>query len=1686
MRDTLGNRDPCQAAAAREGRITDTRKSLGQPNARQAVTPVKHTIINSVNTVGDLDACQAITLGKGHATDTRDPFGQNDACQATATVEDVAFDDFKSIGEFNLRKAAASGKRTAFNTRNAVRNRDARQAAASRKYAAVHGNNAVGEREARQTAAIRKRIVTDVCDALRKRHVHKAAASRKGPSSDLSDTGRDRYTRQAVAIPERILTNACDAIGDRDTCKMRATRKTIVINARHAVRQFQMPRNSVAEMRVVHRIFIDRSTIYKAAYNGGCNGIRQLIFCRRYVKRIVVHRLYAMGNADLLQLFQFIESTRSHEGDSLGNIDLLQALGHVGSVSLITAGTKNIAEPGDLVVLEGRANEGHRDLNKVITLGESTDADGEIPCVGIGNGDGGKLVAHKGVRADVNEGLGGGVISAEACVSKGVIVNPLDPARLTNGDLGQLSATVEGEFGDLHDAVGEQDVGQIRTAVERALVDALEVIVLREGNGLETVAHGEGIVVDGHHAGGNMHLCDAVGVVECAVAEGQNIRAFQELDLGELTVLKGTEADDLDPLGHRQGSFPARRHGDQLSAVLGHQQAVHSLVVGVIFSHGECGQIMQTHEGVFAHVAHVFGDMDAFQPRSVERVGHDHQFLAAAEGHGFQLLDLAEGVVTYDRHAVGYGHGGNMGIREGLLGDLGHGETLGKGQRRDAAALEYSPSHGSHGCGDDHATQLFGLLKGRLLDGLDLCVGSKGQAFDGSIGKGGASDEGHALRDKHGRQIGVIERLGLDGLQGLWQHDAPYRAVHKRTAADIDDIAAEVHRSQVNSGCTSVVFDDRDVTALQLGVFPIAVGDHVGHAQIVASRTVIPVLCQMSRQSLGREIEIQILGAEEGKATDEFHGGRDRNLGQIRAVVERVSAQGGNTLGNIDAGQAFAEAEGEIVDVLKLGITEINGYQLAHTLQTVCLDGGQGASLLKSNRFQIGAAVEHVGRNAFELAVLGKGKGGQITASLKRTLGHGGHVGRDTEGRKTAVGEGSVGNTGDPCVLGKGHGPQIPVLGKGVIADLHHAVWNLHGFQRIVPGKSVCFHIGESVGQPVLGNVFTIVESLFPNRHHGCGQIHPDQIPGSVEGGRSNLHNALGNRIIGSSVTGGICHQDRAIRTVNHAVHIRVAGIGVVYENVGQAMASGKSSLSEIGHACRDVHSYQPRTAERVISQNRQTVRQSGGGQLILGCKSRGTNRMQCAAFLKRERREAGIAVSTERTLVNSHDRCGNGKALHSAVIKRIHSDIHQRAVGCEGNGGQTSPVGSGERRHFDGTDARGYFNGGQRRPHESPLRYTRQSRAELCRAQIHTLCKDRTAHGCHAVGNDDTLQRAVYEGISAQALHVGKLHAAQCGTGKGIVSHGLRAFGNHVGSLQACRIAHKGTARGVEKDSVLGGERRIAILNVKGHHGRIAVEGSRVQSRNPGGHGKGTHSGAAREGKVPDADQLTVRAKGQGGKSYVVKERLFPDLGHGVGNGHAHQIGAALKGRHTDALEILGQLDLAQSRLTRKSKLADGRNDLAVDIIGDGDVAAVTRVGADLDGAVLQLHVRIGNAVLLVDPVGVQRQISVKLVLVPHVFLGALRIVVPAVEDGVQALGLGHILKGMLADEHLLGVVQLVGHHVEGNGSPLLQHECAHVQGTVAVIEVGTEITQIVARGVDQFLHGMELGIRGLRQIQG
>ena len=178
----------------------------------------------------------------------------------------------------------------------------------------------------------------------------------------------------------------------------------------------------------------------------------------------------------------------------------------------------------------------------------------------------------------------------------------------------------------------------------------------------------------------------------------------------------------------------------------------------------------------------------------------------------------------------------------------------------------------------------------------------------------------------------MIERLRLDGYQSFGQGDGFNSAIRKGFAANVDDLAAEIKSGQVNVCRSTVVLDDCNITACEFGVFPIAVGDNVSNAKIIACNVVVPVLLQIKRKCLRGKIHVHILGSQERKASDVFHGCGNGDLGKIQTVIECVSSHVFHAVGDIETGQTFTETEGKVVNVCQFSIAKIDGGQFSHAL----------------------------------------------------------------------------------------------------------------------------------------------------------------------------------------------------------------------------------------------------------------------------------------------------------------------------------------------------------------------------------------------------------------------------------------------------------------------------------------------------------------------------------------------------------------------------------------------------------------------------------------------------------------------------------------------------------------------------------------------------------------------------------
>ena len=748
-----------------------------------------------------------------------------------------------------------------------------------------------------------------------------------------------------------------------------------------------------------------------------------------------------MRNAHFFDPGQIIKRRCTNHGNSLGDRHLSQALGNVGRVGLVPARTENISEPGDFGILKGRANEGQRDLLEVLTVCKGTESDDQLLSVCIRNGDFPDTKTHKGVTANVIKRLGDRQL-ANTRIGKGIIVDSLHPARLADRKLIQRVTSVEGKIRDLHDRIGDRDVGKALATVKSALVNAAQLIVLGKGNSGQIPAVGKGIVVNGHHACRHVHLRNS-RAVERAVSKGENVGVGQEADPGHSAVLKGAKSDHLDACGNGKGARASCGNGDQLTACNIGQQSVNGLVEGVSCIHSEGRQIGEAYKGVFPDIDHVLRNGQRLQSGLVKGVAHDHE-IRTSPRYALQACRVAEGVMVDQGNAVRKGQGLNPGIRERLLGDLGQCDARGEGQGHDSALLERRTPQRLQGCGKGHALQGFGPFKSRSLDHRQFPVCRKAQILNRRVGKGFSANELHTCRNCDRLQRRMQEGFRLNGNQRVGQDHALYRREGKSSSANIGDASAKIQRREIKRRSTSLIFQKRNAAVARRGVFPLLGFGHVRNAEIVAANAIVPILIQFGRHRAGGKIQVDMIRSQEGKPTDMLKACGKRDVCKPVAIIEGKAANARNTLGDHDACQALAEAEGKVVDIGDLGITKINGGQCAHTLKAVCLDRGQRRTAFKCNALQTFTSVEHIRRNTGKPAVGGEGEGGHIATSCKCSLRNGRNVCRHAEGGQATVGECAVADPRQTAVIAQVDRRKRPAARKGLRLDLHHAIRDHH------------------------------------------------------------------------------------------------------------------------------------------------------------------------------------------------------------------------------------------------------------------------------------------------------------------------------------------------------------------------------------------------------------------------------------------------------------------------------------------------------------------------------------------------------------------------------------------------------------------------------------------------------------------
>ena len=218
----------------------------------------------------------------------------------------------------------------------------------------------------------------------------------------------------------------------------------------------------------------------------------------------------------------------------------------------------------------------------------------------------------------------------------------------------------------------------------------------------------------------------------------------------------------------------------------------------------------------------------------------------------------------------------------------------------------------------------------------------------------------------------------------------------------------------------------------------------------------------------------------------------------------------------------------------------------------------------------------------------------------------------------------------------------------------------------------------------------------------------------------------------------------------------------------------------------------------------------------------------------------------------------------------------------------------------------------------------------------------------------------------------------------------------------------------------------------------------------------------------VTDADKIAVRRDGKSAKTSRIQKSRSTYFRHRRGDIYFIEIRAPRKGAGSYSAQAGGQSHLAKPRFSFESKLAYARNCFSLYFLGHGDISALARIASYLDSAVVKRNICERNAVIFIYPVCIERYIRIKLILIPVVFLCAVDIIVPAVENSIKSLGLRHILERMRTDKYLCCIFQFIRKHIKGYRAFFFEQQCGYIERTVTIVEIGTEIAEVIAGSIE------------------
>ena len=501
--------------------------------------------------------------------------------------------------------------------------------------------------------------------------------------------------------------------------------------------------------------------------------------------------------------------------------------------------------------------------------------------------------------------------------------------------------------------------------------------------------------------------------------------------------------------------------------------------------------------------------------------------------------------------------------------DLGKFDTISENQRFKSAFKEYTCTHLFKACGKSYALEVLCALKCILLNIFERRSRRNNKNCDICVSKCFASDKRYGCGNGYAFKRGIHKRFCLNLKQSFGKNDCLDSTILERTAAYCRYGRAEIEGAQINTLRCNKVFNYCYITRCEGCILIVARCIYRSYTGIICLESVVPVFVKILGHTVSSKIEIKLICSKERIAAYMFYIYRNRKLRKALTAIESISANIGQRFGECNARNTFAESEGKVIYIYQLRVTEIDACEVIHTFKGVRLNAGKRSSVIEGNALEILASVEHIRRDALELAVLRERYGIEILTSFECALSYSRNICRNCKVLNTRICKCAVADTRK---FGGGievYCIQIVGFCESISAYLQHVIGDIDVTEIEVFGECILLNLHKCRRETVRICAAT-VESVFAYLRHSLGEYNRAKLGCSCERPWRNRTCRRLNGIRALFFSCGIHVNNSIVKSINHSIDVMVYGIAVFNFNRSKCVTARKCTVTEFRYACRN------------------------------------------------------------------------------------------------------------------------------------------------------------------------------------------------------------------------------------------------------------------------------------------------------------------------------------------------------------------------------------------------------------------------------------------------------------------------------------------------------------------------------------